>query len=559
MSASSDPGDFQGFLKRGLTAVVSAPRSKTQHSPKLEEQLREKRAGLPDRPRPPIPARLVMLPKVETEAPGLARSHGERGQMPENMQVSQFKMVNYSYDEDLEELCPVCGDKVSGYHYGLLTCESCKGFFKRTVQNNKRYTCIENQNCQIDKTQRKRCPYCRFQKCLSVGMKLEAVRADRMRGGRNKFGPMYKRDRALKQQKKALIRANGLKLEAMSQVIQAMPSDLNISAIQNIHSASKGLPLNHAALPPTDYDRSPFVTSPISMTMPPHGSLQGYQPYGHFPNRAIKSEYPDPYSSSPESMLSYSYMDGYQTSSPAGIPQLILELLKYEPDEPQFQVKMMNFLQEEQANRSHREKLSVFGLMCKVADQTLFSIVEWARGSVFFRELKVDDQMKLLQNCWSELLILDHIYRQVVYGKEGSIFLVTGQHLDYSTIASQAGSTLHNLICHAQELAVRLRSLQFDQREFVCLKFLVLFSLDVKNLENSQIVEGVQEQVNAALLDYTMCNYPQQTEKFGQLLLRLPEIRAISLQAEEYLYHKHLNGDVPYNNLLIEMLHAKRA
>ncbi|MBZ3883000.1 Nuclear receptor subfamily 5 group A member 2 [Sciurus carolinensis] len=543
-----------------------------------------------------------MLPKVETEALGLARSHGEQGQMPENMQVSQFKMVNYSYDEDLEELCPVCGDKVSGYHYGLLTCESCKGFFKRTVQNNKRYTCIENQNCQIDKTQRKRCPYCRFQKCLSVGMKLEAVRADRMRGGRNKFGPMYKRDRALKQQKKALIRANGLKLEAMSQVIQAMPSDLTISsAIQNIHSASKGLPLNHAALPPTDYDRSPFVTSPISMTMPPHGSLQGYQAYGHFPSRAIKSEYPDPYTSSPESIMGYSYMDSYQTSSPASIPHLILELLKCEPDEPQVQAKIMTYLQQEQANRSKHEKLSTFGLMCKMADQTLFSIVEWARSSIFFRELKVDDQMKLLQNCWSELLILDHIYRQVVHGKEGSIFLVTGQQVDYSIIVSQAGATLNNLMSHAQELVAKLRSLQFDQREFVCLKFLVLFSLApllskgpntgkglnkkvyrlhchsnqggrdenlhpqtarvlyVKNLENFQLVEGVQEQVNAALLDYTMCNYPQQTEKFGQLLLRLPEIRAISMQAEEYLYYKHLNGDVPYNNLLIEMLHAKRA
>lgn len=35
------------------------------------------------------------------------------------------------------EPCPICGDKVSGYHYGLLTCESCKGFFKRTVQNKK--------------------------------------------------------------------------------------------------------------------------------------------------------------------------------------------------------------------------------------------------------------------------------------------------------------------------------------------------------------------------------------------------------------------------------------
>ncbi|XP_072367529.1 nuclear receptor subfamily 5 group A member 2 isoform X2 [Scyliorhinus torazame] len=539
-----------------------------------------------------------MLPKAEADSIAITRSHG--GRMPGTMHATQFKMMEYAYDEDLDELCPVCGDKVSGYHYGLLTCESCKGFFKRTVQNNKRYTCIENQTCPIDKTQRKRCPYCRFQKCLNVGMKLEAVRADRMRGGRNKFGPMYKRDRALKQQKKALIRANGLKLEAMTQVMQTMPTDLTISsAIQNIHSASKGLPLNHPALPPTDYDRSPFVTSPISMAMPTHGSLQGYQTYSPYPSRTIKSEYPDPYTSSPESLMGYSYMDTYPTSSPSSIPHLIVELLKCEPDEPQVQAKILAYLQQEQASRGKHEKLNTFGLMCKMADQTLFSIVEWARSSIFFRELKVDDQMKLLQNCWSELLILDHIYRQVAHWKEGAILLVTGQQVDFSVIASQAGSTLNNLMSHAQELVLKLRSLQLDQREFVCLKFLVLFSLessgkswkltsgqdpnvippssgiphcgiegewatpldllDVKNLENYHLVESVQEQVNAALLDYTMCNYPQQTDKFGQLLLRLPEIRAISMQAEEYLYYKHLNGDVPCNNLLIEMLHAKRA
>ncbi|CDW52832.1 Nuclear hormone receptor family member nhr-25 [Trichuris trichiura] len=100
----------------------------------------------------------------------------------------------------LEDSCPVCGDKVSGYHYGLLTCESCKGFFKRTVQNKKVYQCSAEQNCPVDKTCRKRCPHCRFQKCLKVGMKIEAVREDRMRGGRNKFGSMYKRDRARRMQ-----------------------------------------------------------------------------------------------------------------------------------------------------------------------------------------------------------------------------------------------------------------------------------------------------------------------------------------------------------------------
>ncbi|KAG7217537.1 hypothetical protein INR49_021464, partial [Caranx melampygus] len=255
------------------------------------------------------------------------------------------------------------------------TCQGiCKGFFKRTVQNNKRYTCIENQSCQIDKTQRKRCPYCRFQKCLTVGMKLEAVRADRMRGGRNKFGPMYK-------------------------------------PIQNIHSAaSKGLPLSHhaghhtghhhhhhhhaTALPPTDYDRSPFVTSPVSMTMPPHaGSLQSYQAaYGHFQGtRTIKSEYPDPYTSSPESIMGYAYVDAYQSGSPPSFPHLIVELLKCEPDEPQVQAKILAYLQQEQASRGKHEKLNTFGLMCKMADQTLFSIVEWARSSIFFRELKVGD------------------------------------------------------------------------------------------------------------------------------------------------------------------------
>jgi nuclear receptor subfamily 5 group A protein 2 len=76
--------------------------------------------------------------------------------MPENMQVSQSKMVNYSCDEDLEEPCPMCGNKVSGRHYGLFTCKSLKDFFLSDLsKSKKRYIYIETQNCQVDKTQRK--------------------------------------------------------------------------------------------------------------------------------------------------------------------------------------------------------------------------------------------------------------------------------------------------------------------------------------------------------------------------------------------------------------------
>lgn len=81
---------------------------------------------------------------------------------------------------------------------------------------------------------------------------------------------------------------------------------------------------------------------------------------------------------------------------------------------------------------------------------------------------------------------------------------------------------------------------------------------DVKYLENHTLAKDAQEKANAALLEYTVCHYPHSTDKFRQLLLWLAEVRALSLQAEEYLYHKHLSGEVPCNNLLIEMLHAKR-
>lgn len=54
------------------------------------------------------------------------------------------------------------------------------------------------------------------------------------------------------------------------------------------------------------------------------------------------------------------------------------------------------------------------------------------RGVYMCVSIQVDDQMKLLQNCWSELLILDHIFRQVVHAKEGSILLVTGQQVGYT-------------------------------------------------------------------------------------------------------------------------------
>uniref|UniRef100_A0A3Q0SQE1 Retinoic acid receptor RXR n=1 Tax=Amphilophus citrinellus TaxID=61819 RepID=A0A3Q0SQE1_AMPCI len=72
-----------------------------------------------------------------------------------------------------KRLCSICGDRSSGKHYGVYSCEGCKGFFKRTVRKDLTYTCRDNKDCTVDKRQRNRCQYCRYQKCLAMGMKRE--------------------------------------------------------------------------------------------------------------------------------------------------------------------------------------------------------------------------------------------------------------------------------------------------------------------------------------------------------------------------------------------------
>nr|XP_046180746.1 glucocorticoid receptor-like isoform X4 [Oncorhynchus gorbuscha] len=83
------------------------------------------------------------------------------------------------------KICLVCSDEASGCHYGVLTCGSCKVFFKRAVEGTvargqHNYLCAGRKDCIIDKIRRKNCPACRFRKCLMAGMNLEARKTKKL-------------------------------------------------------------------------------------------------------------------------------------------------------------------------------------------------------------------------------------------------------------------------------------------------------------------------------------------------------------------------------------------
>lgn len=248
-----------------------------------------------------------------------------------------------------------------------------------------------------------------------------------MRGGRNKFGPLYRRDRQLKQQRGTYHQTNTapyrIKIEGPQALVPAVPHDFHVL---NPSPASLGSDHYH---PPQPFHPS-MSQSEISMlldcTMPRDRTLSDpslpfhtlcYQGFHGYPSE--KRELPFSYSSA--SVTSPAPISPTVLSTPAPTPTATLtptstpsstpttaqnltpsstptpsscflnELLQAEPDEKQLCMRVLASLQKEQACRGKHDRLNTFSIMCKMADQTLFGLVEWARNSTLFKELKVEE------------------------------------------------------------------------------------------------------------------------------------------------------------------------
>uniref|UniRef100_A0AC35UIP3 Nuclear receptor domain-containing protein n=1 Tax=Rhabditophanes sp. KR3021 TaxID=114890 RepID=A0AC35UIP3_9BILA len=84
---------------------------------------------------------------------------------------------------DADSKCQVCGDRAIGKHYSVISCNGCKGFFRRSIWQNLQYTCRFNKNCVIDKDHRNACRACRFQECMLKGMNRASIQNERDRIG----------------------------------------------------------------------------------------------------------------------------------------------------------------------------------------------------------------------------------------------------------------------------------------------------------------------------------------------------------------------------------------
>ncbi|XP_005097795.1 nuclear hormone receptor family member nhr-41 [Aplysia californica] len=123
----------------------------------------------------------VSKPSTMTPKPALASNKSEA---PSTSEATSLKTKNPGNPNTmpLQEClppCKVCGEKASGFHYGVYTCEGCKGFFRRVLKLNTKFYCPFENDCDVTGPHRKLCASCRYQKCIAVGMSRKGIRIGR--------------------------------------------------------------------------------------------------------------------------------------------------------------------------------------------------------------------------------------------------------------------------------------------------------------------------------------------------------------------------------------------
>ncbi|KAF5297718.1 hypothetical protein FQA39_LY12049 [Lamprigera yunnana] len=428
-----------------------------------------------------------------------------------------------------ETFCKVCGDKASGKHYGVSSCDGCRGFFKRSIRRNLEYVCKENGRCIVDVTRRNQCQACRFKKCLQVNMKRDAVQHERApRATQTGLHHHY---------------------------------PLNLGPrLRNCHGSSffSGIPLHVQT--PSMIEHNLSVIPGLSTNYLHHGILfpgmfGGYNKHGLFSTSSASSNLH--YGHKQESILLSDNLhmkhlrnnvkDDEVTSTEEASVKCDVEERHHPSARNRLELPILGETCRSGSRILESSCLSVFPAenVYESAAKLLFLSVKWAKTVPSFLQLSYRDQSILLEESWSELFILTAAQWTLPIDEAllvNNAITPTSRHIALEEDARK----LHEIIA-------RLNNLRVDHTEHACLKALVLFKAECRGLCEPNHIEVLQDQTHVMLHEYCTQKYSSYKGRFGKLLLALPAIQAISRMGLKELLFRQVDGDAGIERLLGEI------
>jgi len=200
-------------------------------------------------------------------------------------------------------------------------------------------------------------------------------------------------------------------------------------------------------------------------------------------------------------------------------------------------------------NNNNNDPNEILSVLSDIYDKELVSVIGWAKQIPGFIDLPLNDQMKLLQVSWAEILTLQLTFRSLPFN--GKLCFATDVWMD-EHLAKECGYT--EFYYHCVQIAQRMERISPRREEYYLLKALLLANCDIL-LDDQSSLRAFRDTILNSLNDVVyLLRHSSAVSHQQQLLLLLPSLR----QADDILrrFWRGIARDevITMKKLFLEML-----
>ncbi|KAK7504333.1 hypothetical protein BaRGS_00004637 [Batillaria attramentaria] len=386
--------------------------------------------------------------------------------------------------------CRVCAAPSSGFHFGALTCEGCKGFFRRMVKEREpgTYRCSAGGACDISLHTRNMCKACRYQKCISIGMSVEGSRIGRQPNA-------VKHAISLEVKKKCLeTGSEGPPTACSGTSYPSTTAAATVSTCQPSPTSSAASVLPSPVVHPKEESHSsPFSFTDVELLEVPVSQVV-----------CVKEE--------PEDDVDYDMIE--KSLQEAGV-----ELARI----PMTDRAKGNAFDEQ----SFTSMPNMWKKLMRHFEFHAQCVIRFAKKVPDFRKLPIDDQVALVQHATYPMVILNHarayeldtgFYNYFNFSKREEAFIL------------ERIPSLKTLVEHFKHTGLMTQTMQTTDLEYTLLSCMLLLDSECQGLKNVEEVQALQNRIIRVFEIYEERTHGNGSSRFGEMMLRISELALASVQ-----------------------------
>ncbi|XP_036446958.1 vitamin D3 receptor A isoform X1 [Colossoma macropomum] len=421
----------------------------------------------------------------------------------EAMAVSTSAQGPDEFDRNAPRICGVCGDKATGFHFNAMTCEGCKGFFRRSMKRKASFTCPFNGSCTITKDNRRHCQACRLKRCVDIGMMKEFILTDEEVQRKKELILKRKEEEAAREAQKPRL------TDEQTQIINTL--------VEAHHKTYDDSYSDFARF------RPPVREGPVTRSASRAASLH-----------SLSDASSDSFNHSPvmddRGNLVYVLSRIYSAVNQEVMADHLSVPNRSESVDTKLNFSSLLSMYQEgtgspDSSEDDTSRLSMLPHLADLVSYSIQKVIGFAKMIPGFRELTAEDQIALLKSSAIEIIMLRS---NQSFSLEDMSWSCGGPDFKYCiNDVTKAGHTLE-LLEPLVKFQVGLKKLNLHEEEHVLLMAICLMSPDRQGVQDHARIEALQDRLCETLQAYIRINHPGGRLLYAKMIQKLADLRSLN-------------------------------